>query len=236
MTTNDSSSRDEDGTQVRITPSESMERSLLIALGVLATVVASYIGLIQIPNWQVDRLEPVELESGGVYPPERSQMARRGKEVYEDLGCMYCHSQQVRQNDFGSDLSRGWGMRASVPLDYVREEPPLLGTMRTGPDLRNIGARQPSKQWHYMHLYNPQTTSPGSIMPPFRFLFRTVPKEGMTKIPDGRIELPEDYQVPGHYVVATERAEALVAYLLSLDHQQTLPPNAQRGTDPEEVD
>jgi cytochrome c oxidase cbb3-type subunit 2 len=224
------------GEQVRITPPASMERSFLIALGVLATVISSYLGLFAIPNWQVDRLEPVELKNGEVYPPEMSPMEKKGKRVYEDLGCIYCHSQQVRQNDFGSDLSRGWGMRASVPLDYTREETPLLGTMRTGPDLRNIGARQPSKQWHYMHLYNPQITSPGSIMPPFRFLFETVPKKGRTKLPEGRVQMPEEHQVPGHYVVATERARALVAYLLSLDYQQKLPANANRGTDPEEVD
>jgi len=43
--------------------------------------------------------------------------------------------------------------------------------MRTGPDLRNIGARQPSPDWHYLHLFDPQITSPGSIMAPFGFLY-----------------------------------------------------------------
>ena len=227
---------DERATQVRIAPAKSMEHSLVIGLGVLATVVASYVGLVAVPNWQTDPLAPIRLEDGDKYPARMTPTERKGKEVYESLGCIYCHSQQVRQNDFGADISRGWGMRASVPLDYAREETPLLGTMRTGPDLRNIGARQPSKRWHYLHLYNPQITSPGSIMPPFRFLFDTVPHEGRTNVPRHRIELPEEYRVPGRYVVTTERARALVAYLLSLDYQQKLPAEANRGTNPEGVD
>jgi cytochrome c oxidase cbb3-type subunit 2 len=227
---------DDEGRQVWLTPPESMQHSLVIAAGVLATVIASYVGLVAIPNWQVNRLEPVKLENGETYPAERSELAQKGKDVYIDLGCVYCHSQQVRQNDFGGDLSRGWGMRSSVPLDYTREETPVLGTMRTGPDLRNIGGRQPSRQWHYLHLYNPRITSPGSTMPPFRFLFDTVPIEGRTNVPVGRVDMPEEHSVPGHYVVATDRARALVEYLLSLDHDQTLPENANRGTDPEQVD
>lgn len=224
------------GRQVRLTPPASMERSLVIAAGVLATVAASYVGLVAIPNWQVDRLDPVRLESGETYPRELTDREKRGREVYKDLGCIYCHSQQVRQNDFGGDISRGWGRRASLPIDYAREETPLLGTMRTGPDLRNVGARQPSERWHYLHLYNPQITSPGSVMPSFEFLFEKVPHEGMTKVPAGRVEMPEEHEVPGHYVVATERARALVAYLLTLDYQRELPAEVHRGTDPEKVD
>ena len=52
-----------------------------------------------------------------------------------------------------------------------------MGTMRTGPDLSNIGVRNPSETWHYLHLYNPQITSEGSNMPPFRFLFETKKKD-----------------------------------------------------------
>lgn len=225
------SAESNDPEQVRITPSKAMERSFVIALGVLATVIASYVGLVALPNWQVSGIEPVQLEGGAMYPPKMTASQQRGKEVYEDLGCIYCHSQQVRQNDFGGDISRGWGMRASAPIDYSREETPLLGTMRTGPDLRNIGARQPSRQWHYLHLYNPQITSKGSIMPPFRFLFKEVSKRGRTSTPPGWIKLPEEYRIPGHYVVATDRARALVDYLLSLKYQQELPPGAHRRAD-----
>lgn len=55
-------------------------------------------------------------------------------------GCVYCHSQQPRDAKLAPDASRGWG-RASTPGDYAYDYPHLLGTMRTGPDLFNIGVR-----------------------------------------------------------------------------------------------
>jgi hypothetical protein len=61
--------------------------------------------------------------------------------------------------------------RASVPADYVYDRPHLLGSLRTGPDLFNIGARQPSKDWHLGHLYQPRAYVPNSIMPSYPFLF-----------------------------------------------------------------
>jgi cytochrome c oxidase cbb3-type subunit 2 len=75
----------------------------------------------------------------------------RGREVYIANGCVYCHSQQPRAKAFAPDFSRGWG-RATVAGDYAYDQPHLLGTMRTGPDLMNIGVRQPSEQWHLGHL------------------------------------------------------------------------------------
>lgn len=204
-----------------------MNSNIPVALGVLATVIASYYGLVHVPNWQVERLDNVELESTGeYYPPELSESERRGREVYRSMGCIYCHSQQVRQGDFGGDISRGWGRRASVPLDYANEGTPFLGTMRTGPDLRNIGARQPSREWHYLHLYNPQITSPGSVMPPHRFLFKEVDAEGRTGPPMHWIDLPEEYEKEGTFVVAKQEARDLVDYLLSLNYQADVPREA----------
>jgi cytochrome c oxidase cbb3-type subunit 2 len=205
-----------------------MNRSTPVLAGVVGTVVASYLGLVVVPNWQLDGLEPVQLQNGEIYPRALSDSAERGRDVYVDLGCVYCHSQQVRQGDFGSDFSRGWGRRASVPLDYEHAETPLFGTMRTGPDLRNIGGRQPSRDWHYLHLYNPQITSEGSNMPPFRFLFDVVPVDdfGTSGPPPEVLDLPEEYAIDDHYVVPTERGRDLVDYLLSLSYDAELPPGA----------
>jgi cytochrome c oxidase cbb3-type subunit 2 len=99
--------------------------------------------------------------------------------------------------------------------------------MRTGPDLRNIGARQPSPDWHYLHLFDPQITSPGSIMAPFGFLYeyRAVVGERSPKA----LKLPVEYakahglERPGYELVPTPRAEALVAYLLSLKDTYQFP-------------
>lgn len=200
-----------------------MNRWWLLALGVFATIVASVTGLVLLPDRQLRSTAPVQDEDRGItLPVGYFGDAEEGRKVYMDLGCIYCHTQQVRPEGFGADIERGWGMRRSVARDYIHDEPPLMGTMRTGPDLMNIGARQPSAQWHYLHLYEPRITSPGSIMPPHRFLFE------VRRSADG---LPEDaVRVPGEFagekpawIVPKDRARRLVAYLLSLDHNYEVP-------------
>jgi cytochrome c oxidase cbb3-type subunit 2 len=146
-----------------------------------------------------------------------SAQAARGREVYVSLGCVYCHSQQPRDPSVAPDMARGWG-RPAVPADYSYDAPHLLGTMRTGPDLFNIGARQPSQDWHLTHLYNPRAVMPGSTMPSFPFLF----DEKVNAEVGGNdvvVKLPPDYAAPaGRTLVAGPEALALVQYLLELDH------------------
>ncbi len=126
---------------------------------------------------------------------------------------MYCHSQQPRSKGFGADQERFWG-RASVPADYTYDRPHLLGTMRTGPDLLNIAVRQPSEDWHYLHLYNARLVNSESIMPPFPWLFETKPTAGPDEKP---LALPDSVAPRNAVVVPTREGKALVAYLLSLD-------------------
>lgn len=187
-----------------------MERSGAILLGALATVSFSGTGYVLLPTLDLDTSTIVRTD-GSTYPPTPTAEQAAGREVYRDLGCIACHTQQVRPDAFGADLERGWGRRGSLPVDYVGQQPPLLGTMRTGPDLANIGVRQPSEAWHLLHLYDPRITSPGSNMPPFPFLFEEVPGEA-----PGALSLPSSHSRPGVSVVPTERARTLVAYLQSL--------------------
>ncbi|MCU0622660.1 MAG: cbb3-type cytochrome c oxidase subunit II, partial [Gemmatimonadaceae bacterium] len=130
-------------------------------------------------------------------------------------GCVYCHSQQPRDPSVGPDQARGWG-RPSVPADYHYDEPHLLGTMRTGPDLFNIAVRQPSRDWHLGHLYQPRAYLPGSIMPAYPFLFE---RRAGTEAAPGEVvvALPPGVAPAGMRIVATPDAIALVDYLLSLD-------------------
>jgi len=137
-----------------------------------------------------------------------------GRQVYIANGCVYCHSQQPRDIKQAPDATRGWG-RASVAADYAYDTPHLLGTMRTGPDLLNIGARQPSKDWHLGHLYAPRAYSPGSIMPAYPYLFEV--KKGTAQPGDAVVNLPPAAAVAGQVVVAKAEALALVSYLISLD-------------------
>src|ERR1700712_2114337 len=137
----------------------------------------------------------------------------RGRQQYIADGCVYCHSQQPRAAAFAPDTQRGWG-RPSVAGDYAYDSPHLLGTMRTGPDLLNIGARQPSEQWHLGHLYQPRAYVPGSIMPGFPFLFDLKDK---AEAGDVLIHLPPSRELGHKVVVARPEALDLVAYLKSLD-------------------
>jgi cbb3-type cytochrome oxidase cytochrome c subunit len=115
----------------------------------------------------------------------------------------------------GPDIARGWGRRRSVAEDYLFDNPVMLGSHRIGPDLANIGVRQPDPDWHLRHLYAPNTEVKGSSMPPYRFLFakRKIQRQ---RSPDA-LTLPPEFAIdPGYEIVATPEANALAAYLLSL--------------------
>lgn len=115
-------------------------------LGIFGTFAFSWAGLTLIPNWQIGHLDPqMDEEMTDVYPMPKSGMAERGLKVYAANGCVYCHSQQVRADYAASDIDRKWGTRRSAPRDYLFERPVMLGKMRLGPDLANIGKRAPAE-------------------------------------------------------------------------------------------
>ena len=104
---------------------------------------------------------------------------RSGLYTYIAEGCVACHTQQVRN----IEMDAVWGDRPSLASDYYyskkrmdvwRQAPSLLGSERTGPDLTNVGKRQPSQDWHLIHLYNPRIVVKESVMPPYPWLFREV--------------------------------------------------------------
>jgi len=116
-------------------------------LGIFGTFAFSWVGLTLIPNWQIGHLNPQSDEEGtDIYPMPQSGMVTRGARVYAANGCNYCHSEQVRAEYSGADIERKWGDRRSAPRDYIFERPVLLGKMRMGQDLANIGARAPKEE------------------------------------------------------------------------------------------
>ncbi|WP_174424538.1 cbb3-type cytochrome c oxidase subunit II [Cupriavidus basilensis] len=181
------------------------ERALLA--GGMTMLALATSALVVIPYLQLRDVKPTE----GVKPYSAAQL--RGREVYIANGCVYCHSQQPRDASFAPDAKRGWG-RVSVAGDYYYDHPHLLGTMRTGPDLMNIGVRQPSADWHLGHLFQPRAYVPGSIMPSYPFLFDVKDKADPG---DKVVNLPEAFNPPGKIVVATATALDLVSYLQSLN-------------------
>ena len=192
-----------------------MENEVKLAAGAMVALSVATAALVVMPYIEVRDIKPLP----GLKPYTSAQL--RGREVYIANGCVYCHTQQPRDRNFGPDFERGWG-RASVPADYVYDRPHLLGSMRTGPDLFNIGVRQPSKDWHLGHLYQPRAYVPGSIMPSYPFLFYA-----KAKAEDGEevVNLPPGYQPIGKVVVPTPEALDLVKYLQGLDHSYpVLPP------------
>ncbi len=186
-----------------------MNRYLSLFAGALVTVAFAFLVLVFVPRLQLSSVAA----PAALAPYADSTQA--GREAYVSLGCLYCHSQQVRSPDFGSDQTRGWG-RASYPADYAYDRPHQLGTMRTGPDLMNIGVRQPSRDWQLAHLYQPRAVTPGSLMPSFRFLFQD---KGQAEMGDEIVNLPPGVGPAGKVVVASPEARALVSYLLSMKHE-----------------
>jgi len=147
-----------------------------------------------------------------------SDEARKGKDLFIANGCVACHTQQVRNIDMDSR----WGKRPGIAADYAsmrrldvwRNTATLAGTERTGPDLTDVGNRQPSLDWNLVHLYNPRTVVKESVMPAYPWLFerKTLPTDS-----DVVVNVPEAFLngKPGK-IVAKPEALQLVAYLQSL--------------------
>jgi cytochrome c oxidase cbb3-type subunit II len=160
-----------------------MDRGMVIFLGALLTFSSSWLGLIVLPYWQLGKEQPHAPDGDVPYPRPLQGTELAGMKVYQANGCMYCHTQQVRSAHFGSwtdangerktgaDLKRDYGARRTVSRDYIFDNPTMLGTMRTGPDLANIGVRNPSAAWHHTHLFNPRSANAWSIMPSFPFFY-----------------------------------------------------------------
>jgi len=195
-----------------------------IFAGVLLTFASAWLGLVVYPCLALGRMQPVpDEDTGGYFPPSSSGLAVAGQRVYAANGCLYCHSQQVRPAPLSTDIEKGLGPRRTVPRDYLRAQPVFLGTMRTGPDLTNIGARQPDANWHHRHLYDPRSVTDWSIMPSFRFLYKMrqiqgQPSDDAVKGLTGPLAPPAGWEA-----VPNDEAKALVAYLLSLKRNYPLP-------------
>jgi cytochrome c oxidase cbb3-type subunit 2 len=222
-----------------------MSRSFNLFAGLFGSFTVSALALVLAPYTQLGGLQPSFTEEEGkisdVYPIENQGIPAQGRGIYVREGCMYCHTQQVRDPQSGTDLERGWGARRTVARDYLHEEPPLLGSFRVGPDLANAGTKEwrnepltdikkPAKRdaaWHYLHLYSPQVIVKESNHPPYRYLFTTRKISGQRsadaiQFPSRGISqdlLPKE----DHEVVPTPAAKALVGYLLSLDRSHALP-------------
>jgi len=145
----------------------------------------------------------------------RGVEAERGRQSFMREGCGFCHTQFVRD----LPMDRPY-RRPSRPGDYALEDPPMLGTQRTGPDLADVGSRQPSETWHLIHLYDPRAVVPQSVMPAYRWYFLEKDQAGAG---DVVVPVPADLAPRGKVIVAGPDAKALVSYLLSLKQPKVSP-------------
>lgn len=145
----------------------------------------------------------------------RRHEEERGRQVYLREGCGFCHTQFVRD----LPMDRPYG-RPSRPGDYAFEDPPMLGTQRTGPDLADVGSRQASEAWHLIHLYAPRAVVPQSVMPAYRWYFAAKDKAGPD---DVVVPVPAGSAPRGKVIVAGPEGIELVRYLLSLKQAKGSP-------------
>ncbi|SEA10871.1 cytochrome-c oxidase, cbb3-type subunit I [Psychroflexus halocasei] len=143
-----------------------------IQLAILATIAILIGGIVQIvPTLMIDSNVPT-ITSVKPYSP----LELEGRDLYIREGCVSCHSQQVRP--FRSEVER-YG-EYSKGGEYVYDHPFLWGSKRTGPDLHRIGGKY-SDTWHFNHMYNPQSTSSGSIMPSYQWIIESELDKSITE-------------------------------------------------------
>ncbi|RMG42325.1 MAG: cytochrome-c oxidase, cbb3-type subunit II, partial [Candidatus Dadabacteria bacterium] len=128
----------------------------LVFLAVIIGGPATYIPMVAIKSniptiSSVHPYTPLELE---------------GRDIYIREGCYNCHSQMIRP--FRDEILR-YG-EYSKAGEFVYDHPFQFGSKRTGPDLHRVGGKYPN-YWHYQHMRDPRSTTPGSIMPPFPWLY-----------------------------------------------------------------
>lgn len=128
---------------------------------VCTTIGISIGGLVEILPMYTIEAGPEAMAEVQPYTP----LELAGRDIYVREGCYNCHSQMVRP--FRSETLRyGEWSRAG---EYAYDRPFQLGSRRIGPDLHRVGGKYPDA-WHYEHMKDPRSTSPGSIMPPYPWL------------------------------------------------------------------
>ncbi|HJO83596.1 MAG: cbb3-type cytochrome c oxidase subunit II [SAR202 cluster bacterium] len=139
---------------------------LYLIVGSFAFLIAGFVVTVWLPGFLKDP-QPTE------FAVRYNDVQLEGRDIYIREGCWYCHTQQVRsiEVEVGTVRLRGDIGPESVPGDYVYQKPVLWGTNRQGPDLSHVASRPyATKEWHIIHLEDPNNVVPGSVMPSFEHL------------------------------------------------------------------
>lgn len=133
-----------------------------IQFTLLTTIAIAIGGIVQIVPMLVVKSNIPTISSVKPYSP----LELEGRDLYIREGCNNCHSQMIRP--FRSEVKR-YG-EYSKSGEYVYDHPFLWGSKRTGPDLHRIGQKY-NDNWHFNHMWDPQSTSAGSIMPGYKWMY-----------------------------------------------------------------
>ena len=151
-----------------------------LAFSVLVLVAILIGGIAElIPSIVIEHKVPVVTASAEpttdaeMIPASESEWAQKpyspleleGRDIYVREGCYNCHSQMIRPMRHET-LRYGEYSRLE---EFQYDHPFQFGSKRTGPDLHRVGGKYPNL-WHYEHMKNPRSTSPGSNMPNYAFL------------------------------------------------------------------
>ncbi|MDO9554020.1 cytochrome-c oxidase, cbb3-type subunit I [Rhodonellum sp.] len=140
-----------------------------VFFSVMATVAILIGGLVEIVPTILVKSNVPTISSVMPY----SALELQGRDLYISHGCVGCHSQMIRP--FRSETER-YG-EYSKAGEFVYDRPFLWGSKRTGPDLHRQGGKYPDS-WHYHHMIDPQSMSPGSVMPPYSWMNTTMMDHG----------------------------------------------------------
>jgi cbb3-type cytochrome oxidase cytochrome c subunit len=131
----------------------------LVTFGTSSVVLAIVVAVVLVPHLTFTAAQ----QPSDIYRP-LSELESQGRRIYLKNGCYNCHSQYIRAVDWGLGAER-----MAQAGDYYGQTPPMLGSVRTGPDLSQAGGEH-TDDWHAAHFYNPRYTRPESIMPNWAFL------------------------------------------------------------------
>jgi cytochrome c oxidase cbb3-type subunit I/II len=137
-------------------------RPVQFALVTLVTVLVG--GIIEFVPTALVRANVPTIAAVKPYTP----LEVEGRDLYIREGCVGCHSQMVRPMRAETERYGEY----SKAGEFVYDHPFLWGSKRTGPDLQRQGGKYPDS-WHFLHMKEPRTTSPGSLMPGYPWMYES---------------------------------------------------------------
>ena len=219
-----------------------MNRPFYLFAGIIGSFALSCYALVLVPQTQIGDLQPQFGDDEGkivdIYPIDNYGAVKAGRNVYASEGCVYCHSQQIRDEQNGADIDARLGHAADGGARLYLRKPSAAGQhatwsrsleRRRGGVARRVQGRRSEFQTREAGrgvatpppLRAARDRMKDSGMPPYRYLFEKRKISGQRS--DEALNLTgEDAPPAGWEIVPKPEAKALVSYLLSLDRSHPL--------------